>query len=172
MAWSSSSMTTTLVSALFTLSPALLSSSSIMARERAKLSYFISLSAPILFASLRFLSSSSISTSLFMVLLSQWRHPLTMLSASLDMTASLSTVVASFSTLMVHSSSRSISLLAWLLTSSSLSLNSFSASSIFEDDAWSFSIVSSILVSNFWTFLPTSLISASYLSLVLLYSLV
>merc|ERR1719330_2344506 len=71
MAWSSSSMTTTLVSALLTLSPALLSSSSIIARDRARLSYFISLSAPILFASLMFLSSSSISISLFMVLLSQ-----------------------------------------------------------------------------------------------------
>merc|ERR1719429_45235 len=146
---SSASMTPTLDSAFLTLSLDLFSSSSIMARDLAKLSYFISLSAPILFASLMFLSSSSFTTSLFMVLLSQCLHPFTMLSASLDMTASLSTVVASFSTLIRHSSSSSISLLDWLLTSSSLSLNSFSASSILADEAWSFSRVSSILVSNF-----------------------
>ena len=80
-------------------------------------------SLPILLASLRFLSSSSISTSLFMVALSQCLHPLTMLSASLDMRASFNTVVASFSTLMRHSSSNNINLLDWLLTSSSLSFN-------------------------------------------------
>merc|ERR1712008_178288 len=55
-----------------------LSSSSIMARERAKLSYFISLSEAIFLASLRLMSISSISTSLFIVLDSQCLQPLTM----------------------------------------------------------------------------------------------
>ena len=54
---------------------------------------------PIFLASRRLLSVVSISTSLFMVLFSQCLHPFTMLSASLDMVASLNTVVASFSTL-------------------------------------------------------------------------
>merc|ERR1712156_238247 len=94
---SSASMTPTLCSAFLTLSLDLLSSSSIIARDLARLSYFISLSAPIPLASLIFLSSSSISTSLFMVLLSQCLQPFTMLSASLDMRASLRTVLASFS---------------------------------------------------------------------------
>merc|ERR1719184_615867 len=65
---SSSSILTTLVSAILTLSPARLSSSSIMARERARLSYFISLSVAILLASFKLLSKVSISISLFIVL--------------------------------------------------------------------------------------------------------
>merc|ERR1712226_285059 len=85
IAASSSSITTTLASAFFTLSSARFSSSSIMARERAKLSYFISLSEAIFLASLKLMSISSISTSLFIVLDSQCRQPLTMLSASFDM---------------------------------------------------------------------------------------
>merc|ERR1711872_489809 len=48
IAASSSSMTTTRASAVFTLSSARFSSSSIIDRERAKLSYFISLSWPLL----------------------------------------------------------------------------------------------------------------------------
>merc|ERR1719429_920529 len=127
---SSASMTPTLDSAFLTLSLDLFSSSSIMARDLAKLSYFISLSAPILFASLMFLSSSSISTSLFIVLLSQCLHPLTILSASFDITANLSTVVASFSTLMPDSFSRRSTRLDCALTSSSLSLYSASNCSI------------------------------------------
>merc|ERR1712156_1254018 len=106
MALSSVSMWETLSSAILTLSPARFNSSSIMARERAKLSYFISLSEAIFLASLRLLSIVSISTSLFIVLFSHFLQPFTMLSASLDMLASLNTVVASFSTLIRHSSSR------------------------------------------------------------------
>merc|ERR1712080_686270 len=48
-----------------------------MARDLAKLSYFISLSKAILLASLRLVSISSISTSLFMVLDSQCLQDLT-----------------------------------------------------------------------------------------------
>merc|ERR1712133_122392 len=92
MAWSSSSMMTTLLSAFLTRSPALLSSSIIMARERARLSYFISLSEPILVASLLWLSRVSISASLFMVLDSQCLAFLMMLSASLLMWANFITV--------------------------------------------------------------------------------
>merc|ERR1712156_817086 len=147
--WSSSSMTTTLDSALFTLSSARFNSSSIMARERAKLSYFISLSVPILLAFLILLSNSSITTSLFIVLFSHPLIPFTILSASLDMLASLWTVVASFSVLILTSSSIRTHLRAAAFTSSSLSLNSFSASSILEADCCSFSRVSSMRVSCF-----------------------
>merc|ERR1711971_821904 len=130
MAASSSSMTTTRASAFFTHSSARLSSSSIMARDRARLSYFISFSEAILRASLRLMSISSISTSLFIVFDSQCLHDFTMLSASLDMCASFITVVASFSTEMRDSSSRRRTRRFWAFTSSSLSLKSFSASSI------------------------------------------
>merc|ERR1712121_63668 len=163
---SSSSIFTTLVSAILTLSPARLSSSSIMARERARLSYFISLSVAILRASFRLLSRVSISISLFIVLLSQCLAPLMILSASLDMRASFITVVASFSTEIRASSSIRRTRRAEAFTSSSLSLNSFSASSILAEEACSFSQISSILVSSFWTFLPVSLIWQSKLSLI------
>merc|ERR1712083_959682 len=71
MADNSSSIFTTLSSAILTRSSARLSSSSIIARERARLSDFISLSDAILLASLRFVSRVSISISLFMFLDSQ-----------------------------------------------------------------------------------------------------
>merc|ERR1719184_32802 len=172
MAASSSSMTTTRASAFFTLSSARLSSSSIMARERARLSYFISFSLAILLASLRLMSISSISTSLFIVFDSQCLHDFTMLSASFDMCASFITVVASFSTEMRDSSSRRRTLRFWAFTSSSLSLKSFSASSILAAESWSFSMISSMEVSNFCTFLPMSRIIFSYSSLSLLLSFV
>merc|ERR1719282_1245520 len=78
----------------------------IEARERARLSYFISFSDAILLASLKLMSISSISTSLFIVFDSQCLQDFTMLSASFDMWASFITVVASFSTEMRDSSSR------------------------------------------------------------------
>merc|ERR1719260_326659 len=132
---SSSSIFTTLVSAILTLSPARLSSSSIMARDRARLSYFISLSVAILLASFKLVSISSISTSLFMVLDSQCLQDLTILSASLDMRASFIQVLASLVTEPRDSSSSSSTRRDWAFTSSSLSLKSFSASSILAADA-------------------------------------
>merc|ERR1719260_359074 len=111
MLCNSASIITTRASAFLTLSSARLSSSSIIARDLAKLSYFISLADPILLASLKFLSSSSISTSLFIVLDSQCLQSFTIVSASLDITANFRTIVASFSTLIRHSSSSKRTLL-------------------------------------------------------------
>merc|ERR1719208_486485 len=118
------------------------------------------------------LSRVSISTSLFMVLFSRSLIPLTILSASLDMLASLKMVTASFSVWILNSSSIKTHLLVAALTSSSLSLNSFSASSILLTEDWSFSIVSSMLVSSLVTRLELSRMSASNLSLMPFASLV
>merc|ERR1719273_250047 len=166
MADNSSSMVTTRLSAFFTLSSARRSSSSIIANDRARLSYFISFSEAILRASLVFLSKPSSSTSLFMVLDSHSLIPFTILSASFDMWASFKIVLASFSTEMLLSVSMRTHRRHWAFTSSSLSRNSFSAISYLESEAWSFSIISSKLHSYFCTFFERSRISASSLSLV------
>merc|ERR1719150_3615137 len=106
-------------------------------------SWFCSLSDAIFVVSLKFLSASSISTSLFMVLFSKYLTCFKIASASLEARASLVTVSAKLPSAFLASSSMSMIRRLRALTSSSAFLKFFSASSRVVRALFNLSFVSS-----------------------------
>merc|ERR1712223_1015139 len=151
---SSSSMPLSLASAISALSTALLSSASCTPSFLLNSSSFCSLSEAILTVALRFLSSSSMVTSLLRQVFSTTLMVLSTLSAALEVMPSLVTVWHSCSAAFLSSSSMSMILLVRAETSLSTSLNCFSASSRDSVALVSLSLVSSKPISSCCTFLP------------------
>merc|ERR1711964_829352 len=150
----SSSMPFSLASASSALSTALLSSASWTPSFLLSSSSFCSLSEAILTVALRFLSSSSMVTSLLRQVFSTTLMVLRTLSAALEVMASLVTVAQSCSAAFLSSSSMSMILLVRAETSLSTSLNCFSASSRDSLALVSLSLVSSKPISSCCTFFP------------------
>merc|ERR1712058_214819 len=135
-------------------------------------SSFCSLSTAILMVDLRFLSSSSMVTSLLRQVFSTTLTALRIWSAFLEVMASLVTVLQRVSAAFLSSSSINMILRVRAATSASTSLYCLSASSRDSEALVSLSLVSSYPISRFWTFLPRSLISQSAWSALAVASLV